>query len=165
MNRNPSDMGIAGVEPRHRWRGGAREGRVVTGGGCSEGWEAGRREDMGLILTVKRARGYFSTVPRGVGAPDRVLPRRGRCGSDDCLFGIQRAPTGFWACRWCTNLGSEPKICVGRVLGGVLGAPAPQHLGALTTRAASAAHRKATRAHDSMRPVLWLFGESAIIIF
>jgi hypothetical protein len=136
-------MGIAGVEPRHRWRGGAREGRIVTGGGCSEGWEAGRREDMGLILTVKRARGYFSTMPRGVGAPDRVLPRRGRCGSDDCLFGIQRAPAGFWACRRCTNLGPEPKICVGRVLGGVLGArshstlvisppePLVQHIGKL----------------------------------
>jgi hypothetical protein len=65
----------------------------------------------------------FSTVPHGADAPDRVLPRSGRCGSVGYLFGIQWAPTCFWACRWYTNLGPEPKICASRILGGILEAP------------------------------------------
>jgi hypothetical protein len=76
-----------------------------------------------LILPGTRARGSFSTVPHGTGAPNRVLPRRGRRGSADCLFGLEGAPAHFWGRRWYTNLGPEPKISDGRVLRGVLGAP------------------------------------------
>jgi hypothetical protein len=60
-------------------------------------------------------------MSRGAGAPDRVLPRKGRRGSADYLFGIQRVPAGFWACQWYTNLGPEPKFRTGRVLGGAGG--------------------------------------------
>jgi hypothetical protein len=103
---------------------GARKGRGIAGGGYSEGWEEGRREIFwGLILPRTWARGYFSTVPPAAGAPDRVLPRRGRRGSAGCLFRIQRVPAYFWARRWYINLGPEPKIHDDRVLEGVLGAP------------------------------------------
>jgi hypothetical protein len=68
-------------------------------------------------------------MSHGASAPDRVLPRRSRCASAGCLFGIQRAPVCFWACRWYTNLGPEPKIRAGRVLEGVLGTPVEMLLG------------------------------------
>jgi hypothetical protein len=68
---------------------GARKGRVIAGGVCSEGWEVGRREIFWeLILLGTGGRGCFSTVSHGAGAPDRVLPRRDQRESTDYLFGI-----------------------------------------------------------------------------
>jgi hypothetical protein len=61
---------------------------------------------LGLILPSTRARGSFSTVPRAAGY----------------LFRIEGASARLLGRRWYTNLGPEPKICAGRILGGVLGA-------------------------------------------
>jgi hypothetical protein len=84
-----------------RWRGrGTRKGRGVAGGGCSEEWEEGRREIFwGLILPGTRAWGCFSTVPHGAGAPDRVLPRRGRR-SPIFAPSPKSTPAAFWEAFW-----------------------------------------------------------------
>jgi hypothetical protein len=83
-----------------RWsRRGAWEGRLVGGGSHSGGWKAGERRVLGWIFSAKRGRERFSNVARGASAPDRVLPRRGWCGSTGCLFGIERAPARIWGHR------------------------------------------------------------------
>jgi hypothetical protein len=38
------------------------EGRIVVGGGCFEGWEAGRQEDFGVDCDSQAGLGAFSTV-------------------------------------------------------------------------------------------------------
>jgi hypothetical protein len=67
---------------------GAWEGRLIGNDCRSGGWEAGEGRVWGWICSTKQDRGRFPDVAQGIGAPDRVLPRRGRRGSADFLFGI-----------------------------------------------------------------------------
>jgi hypothetical protein len=59
---------------------------------------------------------------RRIGAPNRMLPHRGRHGSAGSFIGLAHAPARFWGHRCGPFLGSEPKIYARRVLGGILGA-------------------------------------------
>jgi hypothetical protein len=51
-------------------------------------------------LAYTRGRGIGSELSRAAGAPDRILPRRGRCGGVGYFFGLEGAPAWFWE-RWC----------------------------------------------------------------
>jgi hypothetical protein len=84
--------------------------------------------DEHLTSGVGRARGSFSTVPRATGAPDRVLPRA------YCLFGLEGASAHFWGRLLYTNLGPEPKIRAGCILGDVLGALVEMLLGVVKVK-------------------------------
>jgi hypothetical protein len=89
-----------------RWRGGELERGAASLAAATP--KGGRRGDgrffWGLILPSTWDQGYFSTLPPAAGAPDRVLPRRGRHGSAGYLFRIQRVSACFWVRRWYTNL-------------------------------------------------------------
>jgi hypothetical protein len=54
---------------------GGREGRVIAGGGWGEGWEVGRRENLGLIDCQADLRPFFHRAAQ-CHASDRVLSRR-----------------------------------------------------------------------------------------
>jgi hypothetical protein len=69
----------------------------------------------------KRALVIRNQLPRGVGAPDRVLPCRGRHRSADSFIGLSLAPTAFWGHGCGCILTPESKKCPDSVLGGNLG--------------------------------------------
>jgi hypothetical protein len=57
----------------------------------------------------KLARGIDLALPRGAGAPNRILPRRGRHGSADSFIGLVPAQTSFWGRRRGHIFSPEPK--------------------------------------------------------
>jgi hypothetical protein len=67
-------------------------------------------------LTVMRGRGVRRAFPHAPGAPDRILPRRGRLGVPAKILGFRGAPTRFWGRRCGPVFGPKPKMSAGRVL-------------------------------------------------
>jgi hypothetical protein len=94
-----------------RWE---RKRREVSGGRI-------RRESGGVA--GKGAPGVGLALPRDAGAPNRILPHRGRHGSAGSFIGLAHAPARFWGRRCGPVFGSEPNFRASRVLGGVLGPP------------------------------------------
>jgi hypothetical protein len=89
--------------------------------GKMEGYRENQREGGGVA--AKGAPGIRLALPWCAGAPDRILPHRGRHGSAGSFIGLAHASVRFWGRRCGPFLGPEPKIRARRVLGGVLGAP------------------------------------------
>jgi hypothetical protein len=65
--------------------------------------------------------------PRGTGAPDMILPRRGWHGSTGSFIGLAPASVRFWGRRCGLVFGPKPKFHASRVLGGVLGPSVDPH--------------------------------------
>jgi hypothetical protein len=80
-----------------------------------------RREKAGVY--VKRALGVRNELSRAVGFRNRVLPRRGRYGSDDLFIRLAATPTAFWGGGCGRVFYPKPKYHADAILKGVLEPP------------------------------------------
>jgi hypothetical protein len=65
----------------------------------SESRRRSRRHKIGspsAALAYTRGQGVGSELPRAAGAPDKILPRRGRRGGAGFFFGLEGALARFW---------------------------------------------------------------------
>jgi hypothetical protein len=89
--------------------------------GKMEGYGENRWESGGVA--AKGIPGVGLALPWCSGAPDRILPHKGRHESAGSFIGLAHALAQFWGRRCGPFLGPEPKIHASHVLGGVLKAP------------------------------------------
>jgi hypothetical protein len=89
--------------------------------GKMEGYGKNQRESGGVA--AKGAPGVGLALQRAAGAPDRILPHRGRHGSTDSFIGLAHAPARFWGAPVQAGFRHRAQLCADRVLGGVLGPP------------------------------------------
>jgi hypothetical protein len=102
---------------------GGRKRRIVGGDGGGGGGTRGKVRLWRSLGLPGGAGSAFSYVASAAGAPDRILPDRGRRRGTGYFFGLRLRPARFWGRRWYTNLTSKPKKLSGSVLGAIWGAP------------------------------------------
>jgi hypothetical protein len=110
---------------------GGRKRRIVGGDGGGGGGTRGKVRLWRSLGLPGRAGSAFSYVASAAGAPDRILPDRGRRGGAGYIFELRLAPAQFWNRRWYTNLAPKPKKLSDDVLRDILGAPVEMLLSAI----------------------------------